>query len=150
MKEKTGKQGIDKMTEFLKEADGESRTVLAVQIENEMGYANTDMDYSAETRRDYEKPVPGALAGVELPDSGRELIGEGKEASAWKRQFGRHAHEAFSAWYHARYIDEVASAGKAAYALPCFTNVMVGEQGYEEPGLCYNAGAAVGLSLIHI
>ena len=24
------------------------------------------------------------------------------------------------------------------------TNVMVGEQSYEEPGLCYNAGAAVG------
>lgn len=138
------KKAFGRFMEFLKEADGESRTVLAVQIENEMGYANTDMDYSAEARRDYEKPVPGALAGVELPDSGRELIGEGKEASAWKRQFGRHAHEAFSAWYHARYIDEVASAGKAAYALPCFTNVMVGEQGYEEPGLCYNAGAAVG------
>lgn len=138
------KKAFGKFMEFLKEADGESRTVLAVQIENEMGYANTDMDYSAEALRDYEKPVPEALAGVELPDSGRELIGEEKNASPWKKQFGRHAHEAFSAWYHARYIDEVAAAGKAAYELPCFTNVMVGEQGYEEPGLCYNAGAAVG------
>lgn len=73
------KKAFGRFMEFLKEADGESRTVLAVQIENEMGYANTDMDYSAEARRDYEKPVPGALAGVELPDSGRELIGEGKK-----------------------------------------------------------------------
>lgn len=29
----------------LKEADGQQRTVLAVQVENEMGLANTDMDY---------------------------------------------------------------------------------------------------------
>ena len=31
-----------KFMEFLKAYDGEERTVLAVQIENEMGYANTD------------------------------------------------------------------------------------------------------------
>ena len=38
----------------------------------------------------------------------------------------------------------MAAAGKAVYPLPLFTNVMVGENGYEEAGLCYNSGAAAG------
>lgn len=84
--------------EFLKAYDGEERTVLAVQIENEMGYANTDRDYSRMADRDYEKSVPEALKDVELPDSGKESIPADSAVSPWKKQFGRHSHEAFSAW----------------------------------------------------
>ena len=94
--------------------------------------------------RDYEKPVPEALKDVELPDSGKESIPADSAVSPWKKQFGRHSHEAFSAWHHALYINEIAEAGKGIYRIPMITNVMVGEQSYEEPGLCYNAGAAVG------
>lgn len=133
-----------KFMEFLKAYDGEERTVLAVQIENEMGYANTDRDYSRMADRDYEKSVPEALKDVELPDSGKESIPADSAVSPWKKQFGRHSHEAFSAWHHALYINEIAEAGKGIYRIPMITNVMVGEQSYEEPGLCYNAGAAVG------
>ena len=136
------KKAFVKLMEFLKEYDQDSRTVLAVQIENEMGYANTDMDYSMQAQMDYEKPVPEALEGIFLEDSGAESVGP--EACDWKRQFGRHAHEAFSAWYHACYVNEIAAAGKAVYPLHLYTNVMVGETGYEEAGKCYNAGAAVG------
>ena len=38
----------------------------------------------------------------------------------------------------------MARAGKAVYPIPLYTNVMVGENGFEEAGICYNAGAAVG------
>lgn len=34
--------------------------------------------------------------------------------------------------------------GKEQYNLPIYTNVMLGENGFEEPGACYNSGAAVG------
>lgn len=138
------KKAFVKFMEFLKAYDEEERTVLAVQIENEMGYANTDRDYSRMADRDYEKPVPEALKDVELPDSGKESIPADSAVSPWKKQFGRHSHEAFSAWHHALYINEIAEAGKGIYRIPMITNVMVGEQSYEEPGLCYNAGAAVG------
>ena len=127
----------------IKEYDGDKRTVLAVQIENEMGYANTDMDYSEYVLAEYQKEVPECLTGVRLEDSGVEDLREG-EMSPWKRKFGRHSHEAFSAWHHARYIDSIAQAGKQIYDLPMLTNVMIGETGYEEPGRCYNSGAAVG------
>ncbi len=131
-----------KLMEFLKEYDGEEGTVLAVQIENEMGLANTDRDYGETAQADYAAPVPEALRGVTLADSGLEQV-DAQTASPWKAQFGRHSHEAFSAWYHARYINAIAEAGKAVYDLPMVTNVMVGENGYEEAGKCYNAGAAV-------
>lgn len=128
-----------KLMEFLKVFDGECGTVLAVQVENEMGLANTDRDYSAIACADYGKPLPEELLDVTLEDCG-ECGGN----SAWRGRFGRHAHEAFSAWYHARYIGAIAERGKAVYDLPMFVNVMVGEQNMEEPGANYNAGAAVG------
>ena len=124
---------------FLQQVDGDIGTVLAVQIENEMGYANTDRDYSTLACADYEKPLPEALRGVALED-----CGACDGSATWRGQFGRHAHEAFSAWYHARYIGAIARAGKAIYALPMITNVMVGELNIQEAGVCYNAGAAVG------
>ena len=138
------KKAFCKVMEFLKEYDGEQKTVLAVQIENEMGCGGTDRDYSDLAEADYQKGVPAELAGITLEDSGCEKICDAEEVSSWKRQFGRHAHEAFLAWYHARYIGEIAEAGKAIYPLDLLTNVMVGELSYEEPGLCYNSGAAVG------
>ena len=141
------KKAFVKFMEFLKAYDGEERTVLAVQIENEMGYANTDRDYSRPADRDYEKPIPEALKAISLKDSGKESITPDSPVSPWKKQFGRHAHEAFSAWYHSLYVNEIAEAGKQVYPIPMITNVMVGEQSFEEPGLCYNAGAATGRML---
>lgn len=138
------KNAFVKLMEFLRAYDEKERTVLAVQIENEMGCAGTDRDYSREAEEDYRKSVPEALQSVRLEDDGTEQMEQGREMSPWKRQFGRHAHEAFLAWHHAKYVGELAEAGKAVYPIPLYTNVMVGENGYEEPGLCYNAGAAVG------
>lgn len=140
------KAAFEKLMVFLKDYDGTERTVLAVQIENEMGYSATDMDYSEYVLEEYQKEVPECLADIMLEDSGAENLKD-RELSPWKRKFGRHSHEAFSAWHHARYIDQIAWAGKQIYALPMLTNVMIGEAGYEEPGLCYNSGAAVGRML---
>jgi hypothetical protein len=133
------KKAFLKVMSFLKEYDAGEKTVLSIQIENEMGYANTDRDYSDTALQDYEKPLPEALRDVTLEDCGH-ATGE----KTWKGHFGRHAHEAFSAWYHALYMEAMAREGKAVYDLPCITNVMVGNSGVEEPGRSYNAGAAVG------
>lgn len=137
-------RAFGKLMGFLKEYDEETQTVLAVQIENEMGYANTDMDYSKEAAAAYMQEVPNCLKGIALEDSGIDSLRNSISISPWRKQFGRYAHEAFSAWHHAKYIGQIAKTGKQIYGLPMFTNVMVGENGYEEAGLCYNAGAAVG------
>lgn len=127
------KKAFVKFMEFLKAYDGEERTVLAVQIENEMGYANTDRDYSCLADRDYEKPVPEALKDVELPDSGKESIPADSAVSPWKKQFGRHSHEAFSAWHHALYINEIAEAGKGIYRIPMITMSWLGNSPMKSP-----------------
>lgn len=138
------KKAFCQVAEFIKEYDSGQKTVIALQIENEMGYANTDRDYSELAQRDYEKPVPEELRSVRLADDGLEKISdEEKAAFSWKGCFGRHAAEAFSAWYHGRYIGEIAKAVKQIYDIPLYTNVMVMENGCEEPGFCYNGGAAV-------
>lgn len=133
------KAAFARLMAYLREYDGKERTVLAVQVENEMGLANTDMDYSQASLAKYRQPVPAELGGITLEDSGVAPSG-----TTWRSRFGRHAHEAFMAWAHARYMNEVAAAGKAEYDLPLLINVMLGEQGYEEAGACYNSGAAVG------
>lgn len=139
------RKAFEKMMIFLKEYDGTRRTVIAVQIENEMGYANTDRDYSLMAQADYEKPVPEVIRTVVLEDTGLEDSDKVEQnKTTWRGCFGRHAHEAFSSWYHANFINQIAKAGKKHYDIPMIINVMVGEQNYEEAGRCYNGGAAVG------
>lgn len=187
------KKAFEKLIGFIREYDNKEHTVMAVQVENEMGYANTDRDYSLLAQEDYDKPVPEEIRDVILDDtgldnseskdnglenkrqedSGQENSGQmsgipvnikqeengpknsrfqmedlqGVGNSTWRGCFGRHAHEAFSSWYHARYINEIAKAGKKIYDIPMIANVMIGEQGYEETGRCYNGGSAVGRML---
>lgn len=142
------KKAFQHVMRFLKEYDEAHRTVVAVQIENEMGYANTDRDYSLMAQADYEKEIPSILQNVILEDTGLNNVANGEpDKSTWRGCFGRHAHEVFSSWYHAIYINEIAGGGKECYNPPMTTNVMIGEAGYEEAGRCYNSGAAVGRML---
>lgn len=128
------KAAFVRLMECVKEEDGDFGTVLAVQVENEPGLAGTDRDYSKEAQADFETGVPSELSGVEIQDSGAALDGPG-----WTQRFGRHANEAFSAWYQARYIEEIAAAGKAVYDLPMYVNTMLGHP-YGEAGMELNAG----------
>lgn len=138
------KKAFCKMVEFIKEYDKDQKTVIALQIENEMGLANTDRDYSALAQKDYEKPVPEEIRNLRLTDDGLEYISkEEKDKHSWKGHFGRHAAEAFCAWFHAKYIGTIAEAAKKIYNIPMYTNVMVMENGCEEPGFSYSGGAAV-------
>lgn len=138
------RQAFCKVVEFVKEYDSMQKTVIAMQIENEMGYANTDRDYSALAQTDYEKGVPEEIRSVKLEDDGTDYISQKeKESFTWKGCFGRYAAEAFSAYYHAKYIGAIAKAAKEIYDIPLYTNVMVMENGCEEAGFSYNGGAAV-------
>lgn len=121
----------------IKEEDESIGTVLAVQVENEAGLGGTDRDYSELAQADYEKPVPAALDGVELPDSGAS-----HKDNTWRGRFGRYANEAFTAWYQAVYINEIAAAGKQVYDIPMYVNAMVGDP-MGEGGFGYNSGGPV-------
>lgn len=133
------KRAFVEVMRCIREVDEEFGTVAAIQIENEIGLANTDRCYSLAAQKDYALPVPEELKDISLED-----MGEKDHTHTWRGKFGRHAHEAFTAWYFARFVDEIAAAGKAIYNIPMTVNIMLGENGVEEAGFSYNSGAAVG------
>ncbi|MDE3179838.1 MAG: DUF5597 domain-containing protein [Acidobacteriota bacterium] len=110
--------------------DSAERTVIMVQVENETGLLGTDRDYSPQAARLYHSPVPSRLItylaahrdhlmpALEKAWSTSNFMASG----TWSEVFGDLAPEAFSAWYVASYVDNVAAAGKQAYALPMYCN----------------------------
>ncbi|WP_193161953.1 DUF5597 domain-containing protein [Microbulbifer hainanensis] len=98
--------------QHLKKIDHQ-RTVIMVQVENEVGTYGSARDFSATAEKVFQQPVPDRL----LADLGH------KEGGDWAEVFGNDADETFHAWHIARYVNEIAAAGKAVYPLPMYVNV---------------------------
>ena len=94
----------------LKQVD-EQRTVILVQVQNEPGTYGSVRDYSPAAEKAFRSQVPTLLI--------RKL---GKSSGSWTQVFGQDAEEFFHAWSVARFIGEVAEAGKREYALPMYVN----------------------------
>lgn len=99
---------------YLKAADPQ-RTVIMVQVENEPGTWGPVRDYSPAAQKLFEATVPADV-----------LTAMGvKAASAtanWQEAFGPEAEVCFHAWAVAKYVGQVAAAGKAVYGLPLYAN----------------------------
>jgi hypothetical protein len=108
---------------YLKTTDPQ-HTVLMVQVENESGAWGSIRDYSPLAQKMFEGPVPaellkpGVLAALNVP-----VVSSG----TWQQVFGDRADEYFQAWSVARYIGQVAAAGKAVYSLPLYVNAALRE-----------------------
>jgi len=104
--------------QYLKGADAQ-HTVIMVQVENESGAWGSVRDYSASAQKLFEGNVPlellnpGVLKSLNVP-----VVTGG----TWQQVFGDRADEYFQAWYVARFIGQVAAAGKAVYPLPLYVN----------------------------
>ncbi|GHV39456.1 beta-galactosidase [Clostridia bacterium] len=133
------KTAFRELMKCIKDEDAENKTVIAVQVENEVGLANTDRDYSPIGEADFNKPVPNELLSLK-PSAD---CGAKGEDDSWRGRFGRYANEFFSAFHHAKFIDELAKAGKAVYDIPMTVNAMIGNT-YSEGGRTYNSGGPTG------
>lgn len=122
--------------EHLKSVDEGHSTVLMVQVENETGLLGDSRDGSnAADRRFHESSVPSKLLqqldeqwGSLRPELQQNLSGfrsKQQKTGTWAEVFGRskQADEIFMAYHYALYLEQVASAGKAAYPIPLYTNV---------------------------
>jgi hypothetical protein len=104
-------------------------TVIGIQVENEPGVYNSDRDYCADAQADFKSPVPAKLLSA-LKAAGKGSVydawqAEGaKKSGNWSDVFGASAGRFMNAWVIASYIDAVAKAGKAAYHLPMYINVI--------------------------
>ena len=97
----------------LKQSDPK-HTVIMVQVQNEVGTHGVARDYSPAAEKLFNQAVPEAV-----------LRASGKPAGTWAQAFGKEADQAFAAWTYARYVQEVAAAGKAEKNLPMYTNAAV-------------------------
>jgi len=123
------KSAFRTLMHHLKEADAQ-RTVLMVQVENEAGVWGGIRDYSPEAEKAFAAQVPQKL-----------VAGVGKQPGNWKQVFGDDADETFQAWCIATYIEEVAAAGKAEYALPLYVNAALRDPFHPGKAPSYESGA---------
>jgi beta-galactosidase GanA len=100
----------------LKAVDSPHRTVILVQVENEVGTYGLVRDYGVQAQAAFEQDVPEAvLRRQKAPVAGAAR-------GSWRAVYGDYAEQYFHAWAVARYIEEVARAGRAAYDLPMYVN----------------------------
>lgn len=116
----------------LAEADPQ-RTVIMVQVENEPGSWGSVRDFSPTAQKLFEAPVPpDLLDALEIqPPSPR---------ANWQEVFGHDADEFFHAWSVARFVGQVAEAGKAEYPLPLYTNAALRDPLTPGPASRYESG----------
>ena len=133
------KTAFVKLTQHLKQLDGVQHTVLLIQIENESGNIGSVRDNSPEANRLFAGTVPSDL-----------LAAAHKQAGTWKQVFGADADEIFQSYYQAKYINEIATAGKAEFSIPYYINVWIdypaaelSQRQLEMPGIAYPSGGAV-------
>ena len=96
-------------------ANDPQHTIIMVQPQNELGSYGLARDHSPEAERLFRGPVPARLARL-----------KGKSGS-WSEVFGEFAEQAFTSWHMARYVDEMAAAGKAVKPLPMYVNAALGD-----------------------
>ncbi len=145
------KKAVEKVLSHIKSQNGDG-TVIAFQVENEPGLLGTPRDYG---------PESDTVFRAHLPEDMREFLqsleegeifslwkgsGGGVDVS-WKEAFGLYAEEIFSAYCFAKYIGDIAAAGKKVYDIPMYVNVWVRETGNRIPGIDYPSGGATSLVL---
>jgi beta-galactosidase GanA len=100
----------------IRKIDAAHRTVIMVQVENEAGTYGLVRDYGAQAREAFGRPVPPeVLARQPAPVPGAKQ-------GTWSEVYGDYAEQYFHTWAIARYIGEVARAGRAVYDLPMYVN----------------------------
>lgn len=125
----------------IRAVDGDDHTVIMVQVENEVGVLGDSRDRSEAANRAFAGPVPQELLQHVQQ---RELVPELRErweragrqtSGAWEAVFGAgpETDEIFMAWHYARYVDRVAAAGKAEYAIPMYVNAWLSSP-EQQPG----------------
>lgn len=114
----------------LREYDAAQQTVLMIQVENEIGYIGLGgRDRSEDADRLFDAPVPQRL--VDFLRAHPSFLAPALAADfhpsghSWADTFGEAADEAFMAWEYGTFVNQVAAAGKAEYALPLYMNAQL-------------------------
>lgn len=123
-------------------------TIIMAQLENEVGVLGDSRDRSPAAEAAFGQAVPEQLL-ARLNTNGGETTSPlsadlaktwqsagAKTAGTWTQVFGDTpaADEIFQAWHYARYLDQIAAAGKAELSIPLFTNTWIVQPEDRGPG----------------
>jgi beta-galactosidase GanA len=123
----------------IREVDDKDNTVIMMQVENESGVLGDSRDRCEQAEKAFGSAVPQPLMDF-LQKNRNELVQEirkrweangFKSSGKWEEVFGPgvETDEMFMAWNYARYIDNVAAAGKAQYGIPMYVNAWLAGPG---------------------
>lgn len=132
-------RAFGRLMEHLREFDEAHSTILMVQVENETGLLGDSRDGSDAANKAFNEPVPRDLVDFltsewnSLHPDIRELnlnrfkpnLASSDVLGSWKSVFGSgpRTDELFMAYHYAAYVNTVATAGKAEYPIPLYTNM---------------------------
>ena len=130
------KQAFTMLMRHLKEIDTTDHTVLMVQVENESGGIGSPRDFSPASNKEFASEVPADLLRI-----------LSKPRGTWREVFAGRADETFQAFHQARYVNEIAEAGKREFNIPLYCNVWLNypvaelpERQIPNPGVGYPSG----------
>jgi len=133
----------------IKQTDEKQTTVIAVQVENEIGMLPDARTYDEAANTAFQQAVPAQLLTYLQtnsknlnPQLNAQWKSNGYKTSGnWEEVFGKSlaTDEIFMAWHYARFVNEIAAAGKAVYNLPMYVNAALNRPGWQ-PGQYPSAG----------
>lgn len=141
----------------LKAIDSKYRTVVMVQIENEVGLLGTPRDYSDLGNEAFARPVPEKLVRYMQKNENslypalqnvwdkkndqnygnwEEVFGESEvyNGEDWKNNFSHYTEEIFMAWHFSHHIGRLAEVGKSIYDVPMYANAWLKQPRAKNPG----------------
>lgn len=132
-------RAFSKLMEFIGDIDGESGTVIGIQVENETGLLGSAREVSDAADKMFESEVPEEFVEYMLEHTDtmhedvREALLSGSKKGNWSLVFGPVAEEVFSAYNIASYVNYVAEQGLIEYRIPTFANCWLAHKG-KNPG----------------
>lgn len=151
---KADARAFAKLMAHLKEIDSVENTVIMVQVENETGLLGDSRDRSKIANQKFAEPVPEELLEYlkkaktlhptfkkRWPDFQRRV--ESSKNTSWEDVFGEGiaAEEMFMADTFAKYVAQVAMAGKAEYTIPLYANCWLN---FDDPSVLDLSGIPLG------
>ncbi len=126
------KNAYCQVMKHIAKVDAKENTVIAMQVENEVGVFGQTRDFSPQANEAFNKEVPQQLIQylvknektleIEIKTAWKD--NGAKTSGNWAEIFGKNDFTDlfFMAWQYGSYVNKIAAEGKKIYALPTYVN----------------------------
>ncbi len=126
------KNAYCQVMKHIAKVDAKENTVIAMQVENEVGVFGQTRDFSPQANEAFNNEVPQQLiqylvkneASLEIEIKTAWKDNGTKTSGNWAEIFGKNDFTDlfFMAWQYGSYVNKIAAEGKKIYALPTYVN----------------------------